>query len=94
MNIIIEKALLVAPLTKLVSITEHRSIMPILANILITFSRDNIDIYSTDLELSAIGHVVHQGDVDKRIVVHGRKFLEILREMDPEAINSKSATTR
>ncbi len=91
MNIVIEKALLVAPLAKLVSITEHRSIMPILSNILISFSREYIDVYSTDLELSAIGHVEHQGEVEKRIVVHGRKFLEILREMDPEAIDLEIA---
>ena len=68
MNIIIEKALLLTPLTKLVSITEHRSIMPILSNILITFSREKIDVYSTDLELSAISHVAYQGDAEKRIV--------------------------
>ena len=87
MNIIIEKALLLTPLTKLVNITERRSIMPILSNILITFSREKIDVYSTDLELSAISHVAHEGDIEKRIVVHGRKFLEILREMDPDAID-------
>ncbi|MGD0228983.1 MAG: DNA polymerase III subunit beta [Syntrophorhabdales bacterium] len=87
MNIIIEKGLLLTPLTKLVNITEHRSIMPILTNILITFSPEKIDIYSTDLELSAISHVAYQGDMAKKIVVHGRKFLEILKEMDSDSID-------
>ncbi|MGA3173093.1 MAG: DNA polymerase III subunit beta [Syntrophorhabdales bacterium] len=87
MNIIIERSLLLTPLAKLVSITEHRSIMPILANILVDFSPEKVDIYSTDLELSAISHVAYKGDMEKRIVVHGRKFLEILREMDPDAID-------
>ncbi len=87
MNIIIEKNVLLTPLAKLVSITERRSIMPILSNILIGFSRDQIQIYSTDLELSAIGCVPYQGDAEKKIVLHGRKFFEILKEMDAEAIN-------
>jgi DNA polymerase III subunit beta len=86
MNIVIEKSLLLTPLTKLVSITEHRSIMPILSNILIRFEKDRIDTFSTDLELSAISHVNYAGEVEKRIVVHGRKFLEILKEMDAGTI--------
>jgi DNA polymerase-3 subunit beta len=87
MNIVIEKGLLLAPLTKLVNITERRSIMPILSNILVNFSQDKLDVYSTDLELSAISHVEYSGDVQKKIVVHGRKFLEILKEMDSDAID-------
>jgi DNA polymerase III subunit beta len=86
MKIVIEKGLLLVPLTKLVSITERRSIMPILSNILLTFSKQGIDIFSTDLELSAMSHVNYEGDLEKKIVVHGRKFLEILKEMESEAI--------
>ena len=87
MNIIIEKGLLLTPLARLVNITERRSIMPILSNILISFSKGKIDIYSTDLELSAISHVDHEWDGEKKVVVHGRRFVEILREMDSEAIS-------
>jgi len=86
MKIIIEKNLLLAPLAKLVNITERRSIMPILSNILIAFMKQNIDVFSTDLELSAISRVQYSGDLEKKIVVHGRKFLEILREMESEDI--------
>ena len=35
----------------------------------------------------------HKGEGERRIVVHGRKFLEILREMDPEAINLEIGDT-
>lgn len=86
MNITIDKGLLLAPLSKLVNITERRSIMPILSNILINFVPGRIDIYSTDLELSAISHVDYPGDIEEKIVVHGRKFLEILKEMDAEPV--------
>jgi len=87
MNIIIERRLLLTPLTKLVNITERRSIMPILSNILIAFSRGEIGVYSTDLELSAMSRVPYEGDSEKKIVVHGRKFFEILKEMDADALD-------
>jgi len=87
MNIVIEKNLLLTPLMRLVNITERRSIMPILSNILINFSKGKIDVYSTDLELSAISHVEYPWDGERKIVVHGRRFVEILKEMDAEAIS-------
>jgi DNA polymerase III subunit beta len=87
MKIDIARETLITPLTKQVSITEKRSIMPILANVLLEFTKGKIGIYSTDLELSAISHVEYEGSVEKRIVVHGRKFLEILKEMDADALN-------
>jgi DNA polymerase-3 subunit beta len=40
----------------------------------------------TDLELSAISHVDYSGETEKKIVIHGRKFLEILKEMDAEPV--------
>jgi DNA polymerase-3 subunit beta len=86
MNITIDKGLLITPLAKLVNITERRSIMPILSNILLSFTLGKIDIYSTDLELSAISHVDYSGETEKKIVIHGRKFLEILKEMDAEPV--------
>lgn len=87
MNIIIDKNLLLAPLSKLVNITERRSIMPILSNILLSFSKEKVTIYSTDLEISAISHVDFPSPVETRAVVHGRKFMEILKEMDQGEIN-------
>ena len=82
MNIRIDKNLLLTPLSKLVNITERRSIMPILSNILLSFSKETLTIYSTDLEISAIGRVDYPSPVEKRVVVHGKKFMEILKEMD------------
>ena len=82
MNIIIEKSSILLPMSKLVGITEKRSLMPILSNILLDFGGERTTIYSTDLELSAIGFINYQTPEGRKIVVHGRKFLEILREMD------------
>lgn len=87
MNIIIDKNLLLTPLSKLVNITERRSIMPILSNILLNFSKEKVIIYSTDLEISAISQVDYSSPIETKAVVHGRKFMEILKEMDQGEIN-------
>lgn len=82
MNIILDKNVLLSPITKLVSITERKSIMPILSNILIDFKKKEIEIISTDLELSAIIKNEFQSGYEKKVVVHGKKMVEILREME------------
>jgi len=82
MKIIVDKNVLLDPISKLVSITEKKSLMPILSNILIEFGKKETRISSTDLELSAIINSGFQANQDKKVVVHGRKMLEILREMD------------
>ncbi|WP_028895904.1 DNA polymerase III subunit beta [Syntrophorhabdus aromaticivorans] len=86
MNISIDKSSILGPISKLVGITEKRSLMPILSNILIEFGTTHTTIYSTDLELSAIGYIEYSTPENKKIVVHGKKFLEILREMDNDEI--------
>ena len=82
MKIILDKNTILQPVSKIVSITEKRSLMPILSNILIDFRKDGTTIYSTDLEVSAITYVDIKMDIDKKVVVHGKKFLEILKELD------------
>jgi DNA polymerase-3 subunit beta len=83
----IARDLLLAPLTKQVNITERRSIMPILSNVLINFGKGRISMFSTDLELSAISHVEYEGTTEKKVVIHGRKFMDILKEMDADVIS-------
>lgn len=87
MNIIIDKNLLLTPLSKLVNITERRSIMPILSNVLLNFSKESITVYSTDLEISAISRIDYSSQVETKAVVHGRKFMDILKEMDQGEID-------
>lgn len=87
MNIIIEKNTILQPISRVVSITEKRSLMPILSNILIHFRENGTTIYSTDLEISAITNVDCTVAKERKIVVHGKKFLEILRELDAGEIS-------
>ena len=87
MNIILDKGVFLTPITKLASITEKRSLMPILSNLLIEFGTENTKIYSTDLEISAIGYLDYKVKQERKIILHGRKLQEILREMDSGEIN-------
>lgn len=82
MKIIIDKNIILQPVSRVVSITEKRSLMPILSNILIHFKKDGAVVYSTDLEVSAITSIDCSVESEKKVVVHGRKFLEILKELD------------
>ncbi len=82
MNIVIDKNVFLAPITKLASITEKRSLMPILSNLLIHFGTKDTKIYSTDLEISAIGSLAYKAEQERRLILHGRRLQEILREMD------------
>ena len=86
MKIILDKNRILQPISKIVSITEKRSLMPILSNILIDFGKERTTVYSTDLEVSAITYIDFVTDIEKKVVVHGRKFLEILKELDNEDI--------
>ncbi|MCX5812108.1 MAG: DNA polymerase III subunit beta [Proteobacteria bacterium] len=82
MNIILDKNIFLAPIAKLASITEKKSLMPILSNLLIEFGTEKTKVYSTDLEISAIGYLDYKVETERKIILHGRKLLEILREMD------------
>ena len=82
MKIIIDKNTIFQPISKVVCITEKRSLMPILSNILIDFGKERTTVYSTDLEVSAITYIDFTTENEKKVVVHGRKFLEILKELD------------
>ena len=86
MKIVLDKNTILQPISKIVSITEKRSLMPILSNILIDFGKEKTTVYSTDLEVSAITSIDFVSEIEKKVVVHGRKFLEILKELDNEAI--------
>ncbi|MHB8111080.1 MAG: DNA polymerase III subunit beta [Syntrophorhabdaceae bacterium] len=86
MKIILDKNTILQPISKIVSITEKRSLMPILANILIDFGRERTTVYSTDLEVSAITYIDFVTEEERKVVVHGKKFLEIIKELDNEDI--------
>lgn len=81
MNIVIDRDQLLTPLSRIVSLTEKRGIMPVLSNVLINFYGENIEFISTDLEMSIIAKASIKTDYKGSILVHARRFYETLREL-------------
>jgi DNA polymerase-3 subunit beta len=71
------------------SIVERRNTMPILANVLIEATKNDIRVTATDLEVGVRGRV--DGEVVKEgtITVNAKKLYEIIREVPDEQVQLK-----
>jgi DNA polymerase III subunit beta len=87
MKIIINKNILLLALSRIQSVVEKSSIMPITANALITAKEDHLTVSATNLE---IGMIAHYSEVtikkEGTLSVNARKFFEIIRELPEEDI--------
>lgn len=91
MNIQIQKEIIFPILSQVQGILEKRSTLPIFMNILIKAkNKDQIQIYASDSELSFsadfLGIVKKQGS----LVVNGKKFFEIVRELSSSVFELSS----
>ncbi|MCX7965719.1 MAG: DNA polymerase III subunit beta [Syntrophorhabdaceae bacterium] len=86
MYITVRKNILYEPVTKLAPISEKRSTMPILSNLFISFGKDKSFIYANDLDIMAVAYIDFYVDEDIRMLINGRRFYEILREMNDDDI--------
>jgi DNA polymerase III subunit beta len=71
------------------SIIEKRSNMPILSTILISAADSHIDLSATDLEISLQQKLSAEVMTQGSITISGRKFFEILKESRSEKIHIK-----
>jgi DNA polymerase III subunit beta len=87
MKINIHKNVLLLALSRVQSIVEKSSIMPITANALITAKDRQLTVSATNLE---IGMIAHYNDVtiekEGTLSVNARKLFEIIRELPEETI--------
>ena len=87
MKIIINKNVLLLALSRIQSVVEKSSIMPITANALITAKENKLTVSATNLE---IGMIAHYNEVtikkEGTLSVNARKFFEIIRELPEEEI--------
>ncbi|HPC78363.1 MAG TPA: DNA polymerase III subunit beta, partial [bacterium] len=86
MNIVIKKNLFFEPVSKLSPISERKSTMPLLANILISFGRDRTTMFASDLDINAIAYVDYTVEEECKVLINGRRFYEILKEMSQDDI--------
>lgn len=87
MKIIINKSVLQLALSRIQSIVEKSSIMPITANALITAKDRQLTVSATNLEIGMIAHY-NEITIEKEgtLSVNARKFFEIIRELPEEDI--------
>jgi DNA polymerase-3 subunit beta len=87
MKIVINKNILLLALSRIQSVVEKSSIMPITANALITAKENQLTVSATNLE---IGMIAHYKEVtikkEGTLSVNARKFFEIVRELPEEEI--------
>lgn len=85
MKIIVNKEETLKSLKKVQGITEKRTTMPILNNIIIS-AKDNITIKATNLENSIISYSKGNIEMDGTICVPSKKFFEIIKSLPEETI--------
>jgi len=87
MKITIQTSALVQTLQKIQNITEKKTNMPVLANLLLKASeQQTIEISATDLELSFWTQIDAQVERPGNISVSARKLLEIVKELPQEQV--------
>jgi len=81
MKFSIEKDKILSELQLLQGIVEKRNTMPILANILLTASKNEIEITGTDLEVGLKTHFEAQIEEEGAITISGKKIFEIVKSI-------------
>lgn len=81
MRLTLPREVLLKPLQQVVNVVERRSTMPILANLLMQVSREQLALTATDLEVQMVATTTAAGAVDGATTVPARKFFEIVRAL-------------
>ena len=85
MKFTINREQLLTPLQQIVSVIERRQTMPILSNVLIVVSEQQLVLTGTDLEIQIVASLDLQEFEEGEITVPARKFLDICRLLPQEA---------
>ena len=91
MTITLKRDTILKPISKVVAVSEKKTSMPILSNLLISFGVDQSYIYATDLDVSAIAHFQCDVQKDMKILINGKRFYDILKELNNDNITISSA---
>lgn len=91
MQFTVSQEILARPLQLVCSIVERRSTLPILSNILLRTTGDQLTITSTDMELEMIANLPVAIDEPGETTVSARKLLDIVRALPNSATISFKA---
>lgn len=84
MKFTIEREALVKPLQTVSGVVERRQTLPILSNVLIAVTSDQLSLTATDLEVEMQAQTVIKGAKPGEITLPARKFMDICRAL-PES---------
>ena len=76
---------LLRPLQQVAGVVERRQTLPVLANVLMQVSGDELSLTGTDLEVELIGRIKVTGATAGDITVPARKLMDICREIPDKA---------
>ena len=68
-------------LQSVIGVVERKQTMPILANVLVNISGENLSITATDLEVELISTTTASSSQDGSFTLPGRKLLDICRAL-------------
>lgn len=86
MKFSINRELLLKPLQQVAGVVERRHTLPVLANVLMQATEDELTLTGTDLEVELVGRIKLSGAAGGDITVPARKLMDICREL-PEKAN-------
>ena len=81
MKFTIERESLVKPLQTVSGVVERRQTLPILSNVLIAVTADQLSMSATDLEVEMQAHTAIKGAKPGEITIPARKFMDICRAL-------------
>ncbi len=85
MKFSLNREALLRPLQQVSGVVERRQTLPVLANVLLQVSTDQLSMTGTDLEVELVGRVPLTGAEAGDITVPARKLMDICREIPDKA---------
>lgn len=85
MELKIERELLLKPLQQVIGVVERRQTLPILGNVLLKTSDNELSITATDLEIEMVSHVALQNSDFGETTLPARKFIDICKALPSDA---------
>ena len=99
MELKIERELLLKPLQQVIGVVERRQTLPILGNVLLKTSDNELSITATDLEIEMVSHIEIQNNHFGETTLPARKFIDICKALPNDAtitlkVDGERATIR
>ncbi len=85
MKLSLSREALLKPLQQVAGVVERRQTLPVLANVLMQATENELSLTGTDLEVELVGRVELSAATPGQITVPARKLMDICRELPDQA---------